>query len=56
MKKTAVILMVVAAIAMAVITVFEALEGSGQSPFRYYTSPWFIALLALVWINLAYYT
>lgn len=45
-------LMVVAALVMAVITLFEARENSGQVPFRYYTSFWFILMLGLVWLNL----
>jgi hypothetical protein len=46
------ILMSVMAVVMAVITVFEALEGGGAVPFPYYYAPWFILLLVLVWLNL----
>jgi hypothetical protein len=46
------VLMGIAAAAMAVITVCEAREGSGQTPFRYYFSPAFLLLLIAVWINL----
>ncbi|MFH2003087.1 MAG: cytochrome c biogenesis protein ResB [Planctomycetota bacterium] len=51
-KAMTVLLMSVMAIVMAMITVFEAFDGSGVTPFPLYYSFWFILLLALVWLNL----
>lgn len=47
-----VLLMSVMAIIMAVITIIEALDGSGLIPFPHYYSLWFILLLVMVWLNL----
>ncbi|MBU0755535.1 MAG: cytochrome c biogenesis protein ResB [Planctomycetes bacterium] len=52
-KGLTLILMGSGAITMAIITVFEAMEGGEEVPFRYYYSPWFVTLLLLVWLNLA---
>jgi len=46
-------LMLVSAVAMAAITVAEALEDTGRTPYRLYLSFWFTGLLWAVWINLA---
>jgi len=45
--------MLAGALVMAVITVFEALEDTGRTPYRLYLSWWFTGLLWAVWINLA---
>ncbi|MBU0756200.1 MAG: hypothetical protein KJ645_13740, partial [Planctomycetes bacterium] len=51
-KTITVLLMSVSAVVMAMITILEAIDGSGVTPFPYYYSFWFILLLTLVWVNL----
>lgn len=45
--------MLVSALVMAAITVAEAVEDTGRTPYRLYLSWWFTGLLWIVWINLA---
>jgi len=52
-RRLTVVLMAAGAVAMAAITIAEAVEGTGETPYRLYVSWWFTAFLWLVWINLA---
>ncbi len=44
--------MALAAVAMIVITIFEAVEDTGETPYILYHSWWFTLLLVLAWLNL----
>ncbi len=46
-------LMLAGALVMAAITVAEAVEDTGRTPYRLYLSWWFTGMLWAVWINLA---
>jgi hypothetical protein len=51
-RPVTVVLMALAAVSMAVITLFEATDPAREVPYRLYLSPFFTGLLFLVWINL----
>jgi len=51
-KLMTVVLMILAGLIMAYITVCEAVESTDKTPYRLYLSWWFILLLAFVWLNL----
>jgi|GEM_PF-268692 len=51
-RRLTIFLMGLAAVVMARFTILEALEKTGETPFRLYLAPGFVTLLWIIWLNL----